>query len=1261
MAIESVVIRAPAPEDRGEGGMLRLLQVVSPIAGAGTGLVFLVAYRQSPLLLLTMGMAIGIGVLISAAGAMAQWLQTRRRRRAVRERYLAYLRGEEERIRRWVAGQEAGEELWYPRPADLLELAARRDRVYPRLRAAPEWLHVRAGSGLLPSPLTVRIEDIDPLAVPPDPRLLAAAQALAGRWREREDAPVTISLASPGCVSVRGELGRSRGVVRALVLQAALFHAPEDLGIALQAEDEEAAGSWDWMKWLPHTRTRRTPAAHGEGGGAGRAAERHLLVVRDGRPASGDARRTALDGLPMPATILCVAGATGPEPEGVRARLTVDAAGVAVLQSFGDEPPAPLRFQPDEVDAVLAERIARALSPLHGRGGARENGSRDAPATLSQALRIGGATPAEIAGRWGGAPPGLLPIPIGLTPEGERIDLDIRQAAEGGMGPHGMLVGATGSGKSELLRTVVAGLALSHPPSLLALVLVDFKGGAAFQPYAGLPHVAGVVTNLEDEPTMVERLRLAVQGELTRRQRLLKGAGSVADIRDYRRLQATDARLEPLPYLLLVVDELAELLSHFPDFDAFFEQVARLGRGLGVHLLLATQGLSAGLNKLERHLSYRLCLRTNSAQESLALLGTPRAAQLPLRPGAGFLKVGARDPQQFRAFLVGGGPRDEVDDEEPRSGPVRDLVFEQEVKVTLKVTSRDAKTYPSRRALVGSDGNPEPGGEPSTDGVVELIAALGARRVHPVWLPPLPPAIPLDAVLHPGGDALRIGLGLADHPAEQRQSPWGLDLAGSDGHVAVVGAPRSGRSTALRSIAAALLTGGDPRLVQVYVVDMGGALHGLSAAPHVGGVLGKDEPEVVRRLLRLLQRLAGSRDGEIRERRMGGIGELRRSWREQGSRDGHGDVFLMVDNWGAACRAFPWLDDEVTGLATIGLSYGIHLVLSADRWADVRAALRDRIPARIQLRPLDPGDSAFDLRSTRALTPVPGRALVSGGLQVQLALPRMDGEPATDDVEEAFRLCIAGAVPGPRAPSVPLLPTTVPMDSFDWDRWRAARTVPIGISDVDLQPVTLDLFASRLQHLLLCGAPRCGKSSFLRAYMAAMTRVFTPQEVRFHVVDVRRALLDAVPDAYLAAHALSVAAVGDLVGVLGAELERRTPPAAAGRRELAARCHIHGPELVLIVDDDDLLDVTALRPLAGVVAHAWDRKFHVVMARRPVPPAYDSLVSALLGTAPAALEMSESDRAFFVPRPVLLPAGRAHLVADAEPILVQLIHAGSEP
>ena len=301
---------------------------------------------------------------------------------------------------------------------------------------------------------------------------------------------------------------------------------------------------------------------------------------------------------------------------------------------------------PDRLTVEQSEALARELAPLRISGTEDSVDPLITELGLPDLLGIGDVTALDVAALWQPRPQrDRLRIPIGVTETGAPVELDIKESAQGGMGPHGLLVGATGSGKSELLRTLVLGLAVTHSSETLNFVLVDFKGGATFLGLDRLPHTSAVITNLAEELPLVDRMHDALHGELVRRQELLRAAGNISSQRDYEQARERGAPLAPLPSLFVIVDEFSELLSSKPEFIELFVMIGRLGRSLGVHLLLASQRLDEGrLRGLETHLSYRIGLRMFSGMESRAVLGAPDAYELPSTPGSGYLRLGHLDP-----------------------------------------------------------------------------------------------------------------------------------------------------------------------------------------------------------------------------------------------------------------------------------------------------------------------------------------------------------------------------------------------------------------------------------------------------------------------------------------------------------------------------------------------------------------------------------------------------------------------------------------
>jgi DNA segregation ATPase FtsK/SpoIIIE, S-DNA-T family len=312
------------------------------------------------------------------------------------------------------------------------------------------------------------------------------------------------------------------------------------------------------LRWLEgEVRPGGAAPASGLQGRPGREAPPHLLVVLDDlRPGSPAARLPVLGELLERAAaartaVLWLAADRAGEPSELGVRVELGQRGTASLQETAPGGRRDGGVQADQAGLAFCEAIARRLAPLRLEGTAGRGRSRpEAGARLLGLLGLDAAA-LEVAETWRRPRTALLRAPIGVRPGGEPVLLDLKEAAEGGMGPHGLVVGATGSGKSELLRTIVAGLAVTHPPELLGFVLVDFKGGAAFADLAGLPQVAGMITNLASDLLLVDRVRAALEGEQLRRQRLLREAGNLADIRAYHAARAADPTMAPLPHLLV--------------------------------------------------------------------------------------------------------------------------------------------------------------------------------------------------------------------------------------------------------------------------------------------------------------------------------------------------------------------------------------------------------------------------------------------------------------------------------------------------------------------------------------------------------------------------------------------------------------------------------------------------------------------------------------------------------------------------------------
>jgi S-DNA-T family DNA segregation ATPase FtsK/SpoIIIE len=1053
-------------------------------------------------------------VLVTTVGFVLVQLDRQRRQHQLqrggsRSDYLDYLGGIRTTVREAAARQRAALIADFPDPAALpfVTLTPTTTASTPNGFGS---LPVRVGLGSRPLDLVLVPPERTP-GEPPDPVAATALGRLIDLHRNQPDLPVTVDLDTLRRIEI------DRAGARALLCSAAARYGPGRVRFAVLARPE-LLDRWEWVKWLPHA---GSVSADDETGPvrliAGDPSALALAL------ASGDPGHLVLvlDGVPHDTGVTTLLERTGSH---------------SVIEI---EPcAAPLASAPDRCSVAIAEVIARRLTSRHPR-------SEGSPATLPDLLR------ADAVSRQ------RLRVPIGLTDTGAPLHLDLRESAEGGAGPHGLVVGATGSGKSELLRTLTVALALTHSPEELNLVLVDFKGGATFAGLGNLPHTSALITNLSDDLTLVDRMHDALTGELVRRQEILRAAGDFASLRDLDAARASGTDVPVLPALLVVIDEFSELLATRPELAELFAAIGRLGRSLGVHLLLATQRLDEGrLRGLEAHLGFRIALRTFAAAESRAAIGVTDAHELPRTPGVGYLSTGPGVLVRFRAAHVS-SPVVRRD-----ASPPRVLPF-----TAAPVVAPDRPATPTRVTPSFLDSAVAAASEQAGEG----------RRAHRIWLPPLHGTVPLTALLPDVVADPDLGLvspawrsagprtfpiGVVDRPREQRHDPLVVQLDGATGHAAVIGAPRSGTSSLLRTLVTGLALSGTPAETQLLLVDLaGGDLASLAGLPHVIATADRRQPDRVRRILS--EAIARS-----------GL-------------DTAADLFLVIDGWGGVRELFPDLEHELTALAQRSLSSGIHLVVSATRWGDLRPALRDAIGTRLELRLGDPSESGHG-RQLACLVPVePGRGLTPSGHHFLAAHP---GDPAE------FVARVREAWPGPDAPSLAELPSQVDLTRLQLDDGTRSDTLILGVGG-DERPVRFT--PVELPHLLVYGDSGSGKSALLRTIASEVVRTHSTEEARILVVDPRRSLLGEVPERHLLDHVATPEAIASAMTDLAGVLRGRRPGPDVSLAELRARSWWSGPEVWLLVDDHDLLTAgSALLPLHELLPHATEIGLHLVVTRR---------------------------------------------------------------
>ncbi|MFE1754036.1 type VII secretion protein EccCa [Streptomyces anandii] len=1213
---EEVVLQPPPELPRGhqESVLMQLL----PTLGMGGSVVFFFTNGQP--FMKIMGM-----VMIASTVAMSIAMVVRFRRGSqgqladLRRDYLSYLSQTRNTALETARKQRDAQYYLHPSPDQLWALVAEGSRVWERRPGDEDFAQVRVGLGPqalateLVAPQTGPVDQLEPLTAGAMQRFLAVHGTL-------EDLPMAISLRAFHHVTVSGEPQTARATARALTGSLAALHSPEDLMLVVAA-GRDALPHWEWAKWLPHAQA--PGAVDGAGsrrliGGDSRALEDLISARLTGRPrfhpgaaplADQPHVVVVLDGLSLPPdSVLAVA-------EGLQGVTLVEVVPGESAGAGGDlnvvVRPGSLRLEsadgavyegtPDELSYESAEALARQLAPLRVASGGDDGEPLLANLEFTDLLGLGDAASVDTKRTW--RPRALaerLRVPIGVGEDGRPVMLDLKEAAQEGMGPHGLCVGATGSGKSELLRTLVLGLAVTHSSETLNFVLADFKGGATFAGMAQMPHVAAVITNLADDLTLVDRMGDSIRGELNRRQELLRDAGNYANIHDYEKARAAGAPLQPIPSLVLVIDEFSELLTAKPDFIEMFVQIGRIGRSLGVHLLLASQRLEEGrLRGLETYLSYRIGLRTFSAAESRAALGVPDAYELPNVPGSGFLKYGTDEMVRFKAAYVSGVYR--TGTRRPAAGGGALPVDRRPVLFTAAEVPVSYAALPRQR-VSGEGEVDEALADTVLDVIVRRLEAQGPAA-HQVWLPPLDSPPSLDGLLpglaavegrgltqpgYEGAGRLVVPVGLLDKPYEQRRDPLWLDFSGAAGHMQIVGGPQSGKSTLVRSLICAFALTHTPHEVQFYGLDFGGGgMAAVAGLPHVGGVASRLDPERVRRTVAEVYGVLTRREEYFRSSGIPSIADFR-ARRARGqitvTDQPWGDVFLVVDGWGNFRADYEALEPLVLDMAARGLGYGIHVILTASRSMEVRANMKDHLMNRLELRLGDTMDSEID-RKVAANVPagVPGRGVSPHKLHFMAAVPRIDGLTSDTDLADATQALAAEVSrhwQAPGAPEVRLLPRELPAVQLPSGDRYPERGIAFALDEDNLEPVFVDF--EQDPFFLVFGESESGKSNLLRLLIKQLTERYPGDECKLFVVDNRRSLLDVTPASHLAEYIPMSNAMDHHMTALADLMRRRTPTADVTARQLRERSWWNGPTVYVVVDDYDLVSTSSGNPLAGL-------------------------------------------------------------------------------
>lgn len=1175
--------------------------------------------------------------------------------------------------------------------------------------------------------------------------------------------PKMVSLLVEPWYALVGEREQVLGLMRAIICQLAFSHGPDHVQMIVVSSDLD---QWDWVKWLPHFGDSRR---HDAAGNARMvytsvrefAAEQAELFAGRGsftpRHASSSAQT------PTPHTVI-IADVDDPQWEYVISAEGVD--GVTFFDLTGssmwtDIPERKLQFDKtgviealprdrdtwmviddkawffaltDQVSIAEAEEFAQKLAQWRPAEAYEEIGQRVAHIGARDILSYYGIDdPGNIdfdslwASRTDTMGRSRLRAPFGnRSDNGELLFLDMKSLDEGGDGPHGVMSGTTGSGKSTLVRTVIESLMLSHPPEELQFVLADLKGGSAVKPFAGVPHVSRIITDLEEDQALMERFLDALWGEIARRKAICDSAG-VDDAKEYNsvraRMRARGQDMAPLPMLVVVIDEFYEWFRIMPTAVDVLDSIGRQGRAYWIHLMMASQTIESRAEKLMENMGYRLVLKARTAGAAQAA-GVPNAVNLPAQAGLGYFRKSLEDIIRFQAEFLWRDyfqPGVSIDGEEAPAlvhsiDYIRPQLFTNSfTPLEVSVGGPDIEpvvAQPNGEVLESDD--IEGGEDEDEEGVrtpkvgTVIIDQLRKIKFEPyrLWQPPLTQPVAIDDLVNrflgrpwhkEYGSACNLvfPIGIIDRPYKHDQPPWTVDTSGPGANVLILGAGGSGKTTALQTLICSAALTHTPQQVQFYCLAYSStALTTVSRIPHVGEVAGPTDPYGVRRTVAELLALVRERKRSFLECGIASMEMFRR--RKFGGEagpvpdDGFGDVYLVIDNYRALAEENEVLIEQVNVIINQGPSFGVHVVVTADRESELRPPVRSGFGSRIELR-LAAVEDAKLVRSRFAKdVPVkPGRGMVAvnyvrldsdpqAGLHTLVARPALGSTP--DNVFECDSVVAAvSRLTSAQAPPVRRLPARFGVEqvrelaSRDTRQGVGAGGIAWAISELDLAPVYLN-FAEN-SHLMVTGRRECGRTTTLATIMSEIGRLYAPgassapppapgrPSAQVWLVDPRRQLLTALGSDYVERFAYNLDGVVAMMGELAAALAGREPPPGLSAEELLSRSWWSGPEIFLIVDDIQQLPPGFDSPLHKAVPfvnRAADVGLHVIFTRTFggwSSAGSDPMLRALhQANAPLLVMDADPDEGFIRGKMKggPLPRGRGLLMAEDTGVFVQV-------
>jgi type VII secretion protein EccCa/type VII secretion protein EccCb len=1216
---------------------------------------------------------VGFGTLMFSGrlgrGRRISWGEQEKLRRS----YLRQLDDDRDEVQRATQEQRRSQ-LFVNGDPQKLDTVIGGTRMWERRASDPDFLDVRLGIGVQQaseSAVSLQWPDV-PIGEELEPVTGGALRDFILEQSKIRGIGKVLSLRSkPGFSFIGDDPSELHSLARSIMCALAVYHSPNDLKLMVVTRHPEL---WSWLVWLPHNQhdemfdacgLRRLVFASPTELEEALDAELH----RKGRgawtppvgtsPTSMPSPMESTTGLALgPHWVIVDDNVGTPEQwEGVTGQKGM--AGITVLRlatrvgvgvGFAEESQ---RFglrdgrlthrdtfyaMADMLAESTANRYARALARWSPMSAGELSETDSQGGELLRALGINDPRELDVDRLWsesrGRGDHKWAMIPVGVKQSGELQYVILRAKDFGGFGFHSVVIGTSGSGKSEYFLSLCSGIALTHSPETFIVIFVDMKFESAAQDLQGFPHVAGSLSNLgKDDRHLAERMRKAVNGEIARRYRLFKDAGA-RDANEYEEMRLAGRDLEPVPILLVIIDEYLELFIHHPEWIDLVIHIGQEGRGCNVFFTLGGQRLDlSSLSKAKSNIAFRVALRAETAEDSRDVIGSDSALHLPSKEnGYALLKVGPRDLDQFRCFYVSAPfvvPKRVVNVtktvamsfSQPRAYTWAYQPLSEEDSAALAIADEPAEPD---EFLFHSDGFRK---KKLVDIIRESLLSHPARPPHQIWLPPLEVSEPIDALVarwrgtpwdadyghNPG---LVFPVGIVDIPEEHAQRVHAIDAEMDN--IMVVATAQRGKSTTLMTLMASAALMYRPERVTFFCI--GASLYPVEELPHVASVVSQTDSEGVSRTLASIEGLILAREAsfkqyqidisEFRERRFGTDGDGGTD-----PDDKFGDVFLVVDNFSDLYDKAAAMGDRLIAIARQGLSYGVHVITSATAWlVGQKQQLVNVSNARIQLRLSNPDETqmgeGFERRkAARNTLDRPGFGVTRDGYELLVGVPEITGAIGERVLTREIGSVIADVTGAGRLEKLARLPDRIQLSQVvaafaDTAEAADPLNIPFAIGESALKPAVL--WSRSVPNMLVLGRQLCGKTTTLAAFGQALTGRLSPEQAQITIIDPKTSLIGKIQGPHVRAYAYTADDIDEVIAGLAEIMRDRLPPSGLSQEELLNRSTWKGPHHFLLIDDEQELrphgvigKSAATAPLWGLLERSREIGLHVIASRLP--------------------------------------------------------------